>query len=120
MEQRSVRELYEVIGNEPQVWVRTCVIFPQQSEGWTLQVLDVTAGEPPPNWSDLEWIYPRVILRAQMLPGETVRGWMQSESIQLGSTKVHLPPLSVTSPCSIQRRSSGSSGFHGRFEWPYD
>jgi Putative DNA-binding domain len=120
MQQRSVRELYEVISNEPQVWVRTAVILPQQPEEWTLQVLDVTAGEPPPNWSTLEWVYPRVVLRAQVLPGQTVVDWMRQESIQLGSVRVPLPPLSDTSLCSIQRRSSGSSGFHGRFAWPYE
>ena len=69
MIRRSVEQLMHLIAGHDDLWVRLCVVLPEQPEEWTLSVLDMTAGEAPPNYMDLHWSYPRVILGLRIRGG---------------------------------------------------
>jgi hypothetical protein len=109
-----------MIDKEDQLWVRLCAVLPEQSEEWTITVLDITASKPPASWSDLLWSYPRALLRAEAFPGAMIAEWLRTQSVNLGDITAKLPELVLTDQCMIERRTSGYRGFHGRFEWPYD
>ena len=119
MTQKTGDELLVEMDAEEEVWVRFGAILSDYQDDWSLIVLDITTGVAPPDWEFIYWRYARAILWAETLPGSSVTNWIRSHSISVGDDAIAIPEVQLAQLHTVRRRSSGSLGAHGRFDWPY-
>jgi hypothetical protein len=107
----------ERIANRPVIW---CRLGATESEGrWQARLLELTAGESPPGWSDTRWEYPRALLFAFKRRGSALARSLSSRAIRIHSHQVMLDRLGDSA--TGERRQSGWVG--GAYEplgWPID
>lgn len=113
MDNEPLSSLIGQLVGERRVWVRFAAHRPPQE--WQLAVLEVTTGEPPPQWRRRRWRYPRAVFVASAPAGKTVAGWLARGRVRLpaGSTK-----LALHDSCSVERRDANADGIFEPPRWP--
>jgi hypothetical protein len=113
MDRRPVTALAEHLEVQRRVWVRVAANRPEGD--WQLSVLEITTGEPPPQWRRVRWCYASAAFVASSPAGRTVATWLRRDRIPLPSGSVR---LGVDDYCSVDRRGSRVEGIYEKLPWP--
>jgi hypothetical protein len=113
----ELAEVAALLESADTAWVRLAAT--NGTSGWDLRTFEVTLGEPPPRWEQLNWRYPDVRLVASAEPGATVGRWIREREItayDFSARLVDLAPNAITE----RRQSGGTPNGHEPLEWPAD
>jgi len=76
----------------------------------------MTAGEAPPSWQQLRWLYDSASFVSTAVKGTTVARWFESRRLRMGPLRLDLGGLAEQ--VSIERRESFFAGLHEPLAWP--
>ena len=97
------------------VWIRAAAALDINSI-WSLQFLEVTAGDSPPTWRSQLWEYTEALLISWQCPGAEVSRWLSNEEVVIGPHQLPIQPLTNA---TVQRVNSYSrSSTYERLPWP--
>jgi hypothetical protein len=105
--------LVEHLNSQPHVWLRLAISRPETE--WQLTLLEVTLGEPPPDWRRQRWIYPSAAFIASMPAGATVAKWFHRKRLRLAGISLD---LALPDSANVERRDSRFSGVFQVLPWP--
>lgn len=113
MSNHPLSQLLARLEAERRVWVRAAVV--QIDTAWSIALLELTLGAPPPTWRRTQWRYPRAIFSSSTPKGTTVAGLLLRGRLPLR------PPTTVFSIGDWVNREWRESRFVGIYEpleWP--
>lgn len=112
----TLSELAGALERESIVWVRLSAEL--VGDGWTLRLLEVTSGEAPPTWREIDWRYPEFMFGALAVEGVTAATWIRQKQITLEEIAFDAP---FHDNLSRERRESGwGSNYFEPLRWPCD
>lgn len=113
MSNHPLSELVSRIASQRWVWARAAVV--KQDDTWTLALLEITLGAPPPGWRRTQWRYPRAVFAASSPKGTTVARWLSDGRLILRPATVSFSP---DDGVSRDWRESAAATIYEQLDWP--
>jgi hypothetical protein len=107
-------EVLEHVERQSEVWVRAACVMKESR--WEASLVELTAGEAPPSWSQRDWRYPDAWFTALTLAGSALADGLGSGAIPVGDGVMSLPELHAT--VNWERRQSRSPAPYETLDWP--
>jgi hypothetical protein len=111
----AFEDVCKLIGVESKIWIR-CVARRTQSGDWEAWLVELTSGESPPSWKEIEWSYPRTVFISGTASGTEVARQLRVGVLEIADISVLLPQLQPT--VNWQKRQSSASSQYEVLRWP--
>jgi hypothetical protein len=114
MENRPLSDMVGALRAEDTVWIR--LAGHRATDAWGLALLEITAGEEPPEFRRETWLYHGAAFTAAPVRGSVVAGWLEQGQISHG--RLQLAIADLPTHVTVERRDSGFAGAFSTLAWP--
>jgi hypothetical protein len=116
----SIDQVAERIAAYPEVCLRAAAMRASESDGeWIVRCADVVLGGEPPQWEEIEWVYPTARFEASTQSGRSVAEMLRSRTFVV----VDAECATAEFPDVVQgerRQSWTEYGSSEPLDWPWD